>query len=249
MLPAATFALLLAATARAQESAPASPDPATVAAAAAEVDAARRLYAQGNTEEAREKLRAVLKLGLSPEVRQSALAYLGDLLYAEDGARAADPFLLALLDENPNYVMDPLDHPPAFSRHFDVLREARARQAKPPPPPPPPPKPAPWLALAPGGAHYFVEGDIAAGAAVATTQVALLVTNALLFAEISDAPKVNPEDPTQVESYRQLELATNLTAGAFYLSLLLPPAIEFSRWGSQTSVTLGPGSLQVAGQF
>jgi hypothetical protein len=94
-----------------------------------------------------------------------------------------------------------------------------------------------------------VEGDIAAGAAVATTQVALLVTNALLFAEISDAPKVNPEDPTQVESYRQLELATNLTAGAFYLSLLLPPAIEFSRWGSQTSVTLGPGSLQVAGQF
>lgn len=248
MLLAAILALQLAPIARAEEST--RPDPSAVAAAAAEIESARRLYAQGRATEAQESLQSVLKLGpaLSPEMRQRALAFLGDLLFSEEGARSAEPFFRALLDEDPDYVMDPLEHPPEVSRFFESLRAARPRPNL-IAPPPPPREPPPWLALAPGGLHYFAHGNIGAGVAVATTQVALLVTNVVLFQQIGDITVVDPEKAADVQAYQQLELATNLTAGAFYVSLLLPPAVEFSRWGSDTSVTFGPGSVQVAGRF
>ncbi len=248
------IALLFAMPAQADEPV-ISPGPAptnhgTLAAATVEIDAARRLYAQGQAAEARDKLQAVLAMGpdLTPDIRQRVLASLGDLLYAEDGARAAEPFFRALLDENPNYVMDPLEHPPEVSRYLESLRAARPKPFA-PQALPKPRGPAPWIALAPGGLYYFGRGEVGYGIAVASSQAALLVTNLLLIQRIADEQGVDGSNADAVLAYQQLEFATNLTAGAFYLSLLLPPAVEFSRWGAEAQVTVGPGVVQVAGRF
>jgi len=246
--------LMYAASARAEDTTP-PPDTASepVNSPAASLEAARRLYAQGRTAEARERLRAVLALGpaLGPEVRQQALAYLGDITFSEEGARAAEPFFRALLDENPRYTMDPLDHQPEVSRFVESLRPAKRPLELPRLLPAPPAKP-PWLSLAPGGVVYFARGKVATGFAVAGTQAALLVANAVLIQQISAIAAVDVRDPEAVASYQRLELASNLTAGAFYLSLVLPPAVEFSRWSSGeagAAVLVGPGTVQVAGRF
>jgi hypothetical protein len=242
--------LWLAGAAHAGEPAPTPRgDPAVIAAATADIEAARTLYAQGKAAEARELLRAVLARDPAPGagVRQRALAYLGDLLYAEDGASAAEPFFLALLDENPDYVMDPLEHPPEVSRFLESLRPARPPLAV--VQPPPPRSRPPWMSLSPGGLYYFTRRETGKGVAVASAQVALLVSNLVLLQQISTIEGVDTRDEAAVRSWQQLELATNLTAGAFYLSLVLPPAVEFSRWDSETTVTVAPGAVQVAGRF
>ena len=251
-------ALLLVLAARAGDPAPSPAEDSdtsaategALAAATAEIEAARQLYASGQASAARDLLQAVVARGreLTPELRQRALAFLGDLLFSEDSARAADPYFRALLDENPDYVMDPLEHPPEVSRYVESLRPA-PRPAPPIPPPPPEAIATPWLSLAPGGLYYFSRGDIAPGIAVAASQAALLVTNLALLQQVSDIHGVDTRDPSAVLAYQRLELATNLTAGAFYLSLLLPPAVEFSRWGAQTTLTVAPGAVQVSARF
>ena len=206
-------------------------------------------------EEARARLREILSEGrnLPDAVRQDALAYLGDILFSEDGASAADPFFRSLLDEAPRYVMDPLQHPDEVARHFESLRPRSAPidvlVVRPPPSAPTPP---PWLALAPGGVYYFAQGKPGTGAAVAASQATLLVGNFILIGQLRDLGNVHAGTDEEAD-WRALELASNLTAGAFYLSLLLPPAIEFGGWDiarrSVARVAIAPGAVTVTGSF
>ena len=219
------------------------------------LEAARRSYVDGLTEEARSRLRELLSEGrnLPDAVRHDALAYLGDILFSEEGASAADPFFRALLDEAPRYVMDPLQHPDEVARHFESLRPR-------PPlmdvvavrPPAKAPEPPPWLALSPGGVYYFAQGKPGTGAAIAASQATLLVANLILIGQLRDQGGVHP-DTGEEAAWRALELASNLTAGAFYLSLLLPPAIEFGGWDiarrSVARVAIAPGAVTVTGTF
>lgn len=229
--------------------APASPSPRQG------LDEARRAYAEGDAAGARERLQSLLTLGsaLPPDVRQDTLAFLGDILYSEQGPSAAEPFFRALLDEAPGYVMDPLDHPEEVVRYFEGLR--------PPPRPldvtvvtPPPPRtrgPFPWLALVPGGVAYFARGDVGPGLAVAGTQTALLVTNLVLYQQVRAIEAVEPGSARETE-WRSLELATDLTAGALYVSLVVPPIVEIGRWssaGPRAAVAVTPGALTVRGTF
>lgn len=221
----------------------------------ARLESARSAYAQGRTSEARDQLRDLLSDGpaLPAPVRQDALAYLGDILYSEEGQSAAEPFFRALLDEAPRYVMDPLQHPDEVSRYFESLRP------RPQPfdvtvvkPALPPPAPAPWLALAPGGVYYFAHGKPGTGVAIAGVQAALLVTNLVLLTQVRELDAVHA-GTDEVGEWRALELATDLTAGAFYLSLALPPAIEFGRWGVNRPppprVGVGPTGISLSGTF
>lgn len=258
MSPLLCALVFLVAPVAAEEPAPAdapAPGDAPAASPREGLDAARRAYSEGDAAAAREQLQALLTLGnaLPADVRRETLAFLGDILFSEQGPSAAEPFFRALLDEAPDYVMDPLAHPEDVVRYFESLR--------PPPrpldvvvikPPAPPPRgPFPWLSLVPGGAYYFVRGDVGAGLAVAGTQTALLVTNLVLYQQIRAIDGVTPDSPAEQE-WRNLELATNLSAGALYISLLVPPVVEIGRWGAagpKAQVAVGPGSVRVSGTF
>ena len=238
--------MLLSLSPRASAQEPAEP--------AQQLDDARRAYAEGRVAEARAMLHALLAIGpdLPRPVRLETLAYLGDILYSEQGKSAADTFFIALLDEDPDYRMDPLEHPDEVVRYFDSLRPVRKPLDVVVVKPPPPVRgPFPYLALAPGGLYYFVHGEPGAGLAVAGTQVALLVTNLVLYQQIRAIEGV-PGGGAEEEEWRQLELATNLAAGALYVSLVVPPVVELGRWGSvapAARVTLAPGGLSISGTF
>ncbi len=218
---------------------------------------ALRVYTEGDVATARQELQALLAMGpsLPAAVRRDTLAYLGDIWYSEQGPSAAEPFFRALLDEAPDYVMDPVEHPAEVARYVDSLR---------PPPRPldvvviPPlvvkPRPFPWLALVPGGVSYFADGRVGAGLAVAGTQSALLVVNLVLFQEIQAIDGV-VRGSDDVEAWSRLELATDLTAAAFYISVVVPPLVEVSQWSSaagaapRTRVGLTPTGVAVHGTF
>ncbi len=218
------------------------------------LDDARRAYAEGRVAEARGLLQALLAIGpdLPSSVRLETLAYLGDIAYSEQGKSAADTFFNALLDEDPGYRMSPLEHPDEVIRYLDSLRPARKPLDVVVVKPPPPVRgPFPYLALAPGGLYYFVNGKPGPGLAVAGTQAALLVTSLVLYQQIRAIEGVPDDDAAKVE-WRDLELATNLAAGALYVSLLIPPAIELGRWGSvapAARLTLAPGAVSISGTF
>lgn len=222
----------------------------------ARLESARFAYAQGRTSEARDQLRDLLSDGpaLPAPVRQDALAYLGDILFSEEGQSAAEPFFRALLDEAPRYMMDPLQHPDEVSRYFETLRPRTqpfdVTVVK--PTLPPPPEPAPWLALAPGGVYYFAHGKAGTGVTIAGIQAALLVSNLVLITQVRELDAVH-SGTDEVSEWRALELATDLTAGAFYFSLVLPPAIEFGRWGVDRPppprLGVGPGGVSLSGTF
>lgn len=217
------------------------------------LDDALRLYAQGDTAQARTALQGIIGEGttLPADVRQASLAYLGDILFSEEGREAATPFFSALLAESPDYVMDPFEHPEPVCEFFEALRAARA----PPSTQPPfvvPRERAPWISLAPGGVYWFATGKVGTGIAVAATQAGFLAVNLILLTDRQDDPLFSEEDTEAKAAWEARRLAQNLSAGAFYLSLVLPPAIEFSRWSSETprtTVAVGPGSLVVAGTF
>ncbi|MBM4391539.1 MAG: hypothetical protein FJ090_10500 [Deltaproteobacteria bacterium] len=242
------FAPLLVAavscTARAEEVAAVPP--------ASRLEEAIRLYAQGETASSRSLLQALVAVGpeLPAEVRQAALAYLGDVLYSEEGPQASRPMFDALLEEAPDFVMDPFEHPEEVCRYFEALREeARVPVIERPLPERGPP---PYWSLVPGGLHWYARGKIGTGLAVTVAQAGLLATNIALYQTLVSRGQIPRQDPAALADYDAHRLGTNIAAGAFYLSLLLPPAIEFSRWSAQPSrvgVGVGPGSLLVSGQF
>ena len=217
------------------------------------LDDALRLYAQGDTAQARTALQGIIGEGtiLPADVRQAALAYLGDILFSEEGPEAATPFFSALLAESPGYVMDPFEHPEPVCEYFETLRSARTLPTVNPPFAVPRAQ-APWMSLAPGGVYWFGTGRAGSGIAVAATQAGLLAANLALMTS-RQAEKGGSADDTDYEAaFEARRLAQNLTAGAFYLSLVLPPAIEFSRWSAETpraGVAIGPTSLVVSGTF
>lgn len=242
-------------TARADETAetaePAANGATAASTAEAQLASAIRAYAQGDIDGARAQLQALLAAGpnLPPKVRTSALAYLGDVLYSEEGAEAARPILSALLDEAPGFVMDPFEHPEPVCRYFDTLRAARASATvtatwtRGPPP---------YWSLVPGGLHWYAQDEIATGMAITLTQAGLLVGNVVLYQTLATRPKVDPDDPDEDNAYQAHRLANNMAAGAFIASLLVPPAIEFARWSTErppVGVSVGPGALLVHGSF
>ncbi len=212
-------------------------------------------YAQGDIDGARARLQALLAAGpaLPASVRQSALAYLGDVLFSEEGAEAARPMFAALLDEAPAFVMDPYEHPEPVCRYFDALRTERtAATAAAPTPVPFTRGPPPYWSLVPGGLHWYARDEVGLGVAVTLTQAGLLVGNVVLWQTLAARTGVPRDDAEALASYEAHRLATNITAGAFVASLLLPPAIEFSRWSAQqptVAAVVSPAGIVVTGSF
>lgn len=237
----------------------------------ATLDEAVALYGEGATAQARQRILELLAWGpdLPAAVRQDALAWLGDILLAEQGEAAARNAFEALLAEAPDYQFDRLRHAEAVVTAFEGVRaDLRARAASalvtPPLPPPPPADPWPWLCVVPGGAVYYPDGRVGLGIAFGAAQAAGLgvsVATRLRMQSIQER-MLDPDEPVRVdapEAERQRWQATydrlfvaNVAATLVGWGAYVTPVVwETSRWGGGRSaqVAVGPGAVRVSGSF
>jgi hypothetical protein len=224
--------------------------------ARAELDAAIQLYLQGAPQQARARLQAVLARGpaLPTSVRADALAYLGDILYSEQGPEASRSVFQALLREAPEYRLDPFAHPAVVCGWLETVRADLRAAALPRAPLPPARPPFPALALLPGGVHAFAAGRTVEGATLATLQATGLVVSIVTRASIDRAFQEQPDDKEAVVrtiGWNRASVALGWSAWA------LPLAVETVRWqraGVQTpkgsvSATVSPTGVALRGTF
>ncbi len=231
--------------------------PPTAAEAREKLQAAVQHYLDGDAARARQMLSTLLGFGpdLEVNVRKEALVWLADILYSEEGEKAARNALEALLSEDPDYTLDSFAHPPELSRFFEQMKAERKTVENVPPPPPPPPKlrPFPLLVFLPGGVYYYVNGQPWVGVTLSTVQVASVAGSAALFVQLSELPaEVEPTDEDQVNRARGLRALNWTIATAGWLSLAVPILVESGRWGTERArLSVGTDGKQilVAGRF
>jgi hypothetical protein len=228
---------------------PAEPAPSLAETPESSLSAAVRLYLDGDAAGAASALRTLLARGeeLPRPLRLDALAYLGDIAYSLEGRPTARNIFSAILIEDPEYAMDPYEHPQDVCDYFETLRDEQRRATAPPPSPPRGYRgPFPYLVFVPGGVHYFANRAPAAGAAVAGVQVATLAANLALYFEFRALSPLEEGDTAGLRQYQDLQAATNLAGAAFVGSLVAPPAIAMIGWLSRPPAP--PGSGAVAGR-
>lgn len=242
-------ASLLAPTARAEDIAAVTPP----GDARTELDAAIQAFLDGDTADAKTRLQGLLARGpeLEAPIRRDALAYLGDILFTEDGAPAARNVLEALLDEDGEYRMDPIKHPPEVCAFFEDLRLSRIPVAPPLKIEPPKRRPFPYLALLPGGVYYYTDHKPVTGVVVGGLQLGALVTNVVLYSQIQNHALVPRDDPDAEAEFNRLVAGADIAAAAAWLSWIVPATVEVGRWATPTRVQVGvgPGSVVLTGQF
>lgn len=218
------------------------------------IDAAVSLYLAGETTQARRILQAVLVDGgtLPPRVRQDAMAWLGDIQFAEQGIAAAQSALAALLAENPDYPMDPLVHPPEFCEAFERLR-ADVRSAA----PRPVRLPYPWQVGIPFGVGYFIDGRPVAGVAVGSVQLAGLITSFAIEAQLQQIHNdgIPLGDDDAAARYLRLRTGGEVAGLSAWSAWVVPLVVETARWSAaRRAVTLdqvqvSPRGVAVSGRF
>lgn len=233
----------------AQKSAPNAED------ARKQLDAAVQLYLDGDAEAARKQIQGLLGYGpeLEVSVRTDALVWLADILYSEEGEKAARNALEALLSEDPEYAMDSFAHPPELSRFFEQIKAERGADSTPPPPPEVKLRPFPVLIFLPGGVYYYVNGRPLVGAAITTLQVASLTGSAALYVQLSEFPEeLLPSEEAEVQKARTLRALNWTLATAGWLSFAVPVLYESGRWGTERAqLSIGTNGQQIllAGKF
>lgn len=220
------------------------------------IDAAVSLYLAGETAQARRILQGVLVDGgtLVAEDRQDAMAWLGDIQFAEQGISAAQSVLASLLAENPNYSMDPMVHPPEFCEAFERLR-ADVRSTT----PSGAKVPYPWQMGLPFGIGYFLDGRPRAGVIVGSVQVAGIVTSFAAEAELMSIRKVGvlEGDEAGATRYRVIRTIGEVGGVGAWLAWGVPIVIETASWSAArrpakvtvTSLELRPDGVVIAGSF
>lgn len=223
------------------------------------LDAAVALYAEGSTVAARVRIQEILALGpaLDPALRVDALAWLGDILFVEQGLDAAREPFAALLAEDPDYHLDRFTHADAVVDAFEQVRASlRPAVVDPPPPVRPEPGPWPWLCLVPGGAVYYPQQRLGVGLAFGGAQA--LGFGASLWSRLemqavqkraSDVRENDPEVEPLQRQYDRLK-AVNIAGVVIGWGAYLTPVVwETSRWGAGATVAVGPGGVRVDGRF
>ncbi len=224
-------------------------------------------YLEGDVAAARTELQALLASGpsLPPEIRREALAYLGDILYSEQGAEASRSVFEALLREAPDYRLDPYAHPaPVCAWVEQVARDLQARAVVIVPPvldPSPPPPRFAYDVLLPGGFHALRTGKPVLGASLAVVQTASAVVSIATRASIEAAFATQELRLTGEQDVAQPEAAATerliwinrAAATAGWLAWGVPVAVELARWSSggnaTASVRVTPGGVSVVGAF
>ncbi len=223
------------------------------------IDTAVSHYLGGEATQARRILQGVLVDSdtLSPRDRQDALAWLGDIQFAEQGAAAAQSVLASLLALNPDYAMDPLVHPPEFCDAFERLRSDVQSAPK-----RPEKHPYPWQLGLPFGAGYFIDGKPVPGILFGTLQASGVVTSIVTRVEMSElvGDKTGDDNTIQhgsVDEKRFLTLRTlnGIGATVAWAAWGVPFVVETARWSARaggpkvTTVELRLNGVAIAGRF
>jgi len=223
------------------------------------IDAAVSLYLGGEATQARRILQGVLVDSdtLSPRDRQDALAWLGDIQYAEQGTAAAQSVLASLLALNPDYAMDPLVHPPDFCDAFERLRSDVAAAPR-----RPDKHPYPWELGLPFGAGYFIDGEPLPGIVFGTLQAGGVVTSIATRVEMSRLVGSKGLDDNTIDHgsddeqrFLALRTANGISAAIGWAAWGVPFLVETARWSVRggrpqvTSVELRVNGVAVAGRF
>ena len=217
-------------------------------------------YLQGDAARARALLQTLLADGpsLPALVRREALAYLGDILYSEQGAEASRSVFESLLRESPDYRMDPYVHPAPVCAWVETVRaDVRSRVAPGaavvvagPVDARAAPTPAfPVEALLPGGVHLFRAGRPRAGSALAALQLGGFVLSAVTRARIDDAFASREDDPDAVA---RLVWVNRGAAAVAWVAWGVPAAVEIVRWSGgrrAAAVRVEAGAMRVEGTF
>ncbi|MSP57117.1 MAG: hypothetical protein EXR69_16190 [Myxococcales bacterium] len=222
------------------------------------VDAAVSLYLAGETSQARRVLLAVLvdRDTLSPEDRQDALAWLGDIQFAEQGITAAQSVMATLLAENPEYAVDPMQHPPEFCDAFERLRADLRTTA----PTLATKHPYPWELGLPFGIGYFIDSKPLSGVVLGTLQAGGLVASLATRARMRTLQTSG--DPPGIDELDEEATKEFLTARSVNLASVcigwgawgIPFIVETARWsGSRgprvTQIELRGNGLELGGTF
>lgn len=238
-----TVALALVVSARAQDLEP-----------EARLAGAIRLYLAGDPVTARQQIQGLLAVGpdLDPALRRKAMAYLGDILYAEQGPEAARSTFESLLAESPDYAMDPFEHPPEVCAYFEDLRRRTVPVAPPTfPTPAPSEEPWPWTVLLPGGAYYFAEGRPAPGVGFGTLQLVGLGVSVFTYVQLKDDER-EQMGQDDYDDFTRLATINRAAATVGWVAYVVPVALETTAWTQRrgrVAVGVGPGSLTVSGTF
>ena len=112
------------------------------------LDQAVRLYQTGNSDKALGALADIVNDPdpFSEDLRQKARLYLGEVLYLQQNNDEARRFFEAILQRDPDFVIDPFQHPPDVCGFFETIRAymrpSQAESASIVPPSPVPRTPA-----------------------------------------------------------------------------------------------------------
>lgn len=216
------------------------------------------LYAQGSTAAARERIQELLARGsqLDPSIRVEALAWLGDILFVEQGLEAAREPFAALLTEDPDYHLDRFTHSDAVVDAFEAVRASLRPFVVPAPLLAPEPEPYPWLAFVPGGAVYYPERRVGLGVAFGTAQATGLGVSLWTRVEMqrlrkrAEGVEVDSDETGALQAEFDRLKALNVTGVVVGWGAYLTPIVwETARWGAGPTVSVGPGGVRVDGRF
>ena len=212
-----------------------------------------RHYAGGDAATARILLLALLGRGprLPPDVRIDTLAWLADVLFATSGEAPARDVLETLLDEAPDYLMDPFEHPPEVVAYLEDLRDQRRRAQLPPDPPPTVRReqPWPWTVLLPGGAYYWSVNRPVEGLVFGGLQIGGAAISVVTYAQIRDSEK-RKTDGTESDA-RDLGAINRTASAVAYAAYVAPIVLETARWGTQrrARISVSANTITFTGTF
>lgn len=211
-------------------------------------------YRAGDPATARQELLRILATGPSVpgEVRREALAWLAEILLAEQGPGAARNAMEALLDEAPDYQMDRFVHSPDACSAFEALRSEREALAPLPSPfVAPPPQPWPADVLLPGGVHYFRHGRPVPGVVFGGLQLAGAAASITTGLLLLDTGPIDPYDEDRLARYNTLQGVNIASTAVGWGSYLLPMITETARWQRKrrAQLSVGPTGVEVRGAF
>jgi len=184
------------------------------------LDAAWRNYQLGKRELARTELaELVTDAGIDDlAIRQQARIYLGELLYVQDDEEGARRFFEQVLQEDPNYTIDPFRHPPDVVGFFTYVRSYVVPITTPVDPPGPIQYPrTPVSTWAPFGAYHLTHQAPRRGTLYLVGGLATAATSLILFGALEKDRTYAEGEDAEYLRLRRLKAAQYSATGSFYV--------------------------------
>jgi len=174
-------------------------------------------YTSGDLEGARNALSDLLNdpALVDPELRLRARIYLGEVLYVEGQRAAAWDAFRAAIREQPDYHLDPYEHPPDIVAFFETVKAAtttlKDRLPDPNPPATTPTTPFPILGVLPFGLYQVTHDQPVRGSLLAFGELATGVGSVALYVSLRN----NNDAGTDRSAYKRLILQRDLQWACF----------------------------------